>query len=467
MGLLKYHSKGNFNVTDEPRVRKTKSSGPLSFVVQEHHASKLYYDFRLELDGVLRSWAIPKGPSLNPTDKRLAVQMEDHPLEYAQFEGSILEDQYGAGEVAVWDDGTWTPLTQPQVGLEKGRLDFELHGRKLTGRWRLLRMPKDARGNTNWLLIKQEDPSGPAAKRHVSEIAGIRITHPERMIYPEQQITKKQVAEYYDAISPYLLPFLHDRPLSVVRCQERAGRTCFYQKHTKGARGLSGTRELDASLADKKASALWVETQSELVRLIQAGAIEIHCWGSRFKDIGRPDVLIFDLDPESKKLWKQVVQTAHELRSMLKKLELKSFVKVTGGKGLHVHVPIEPEHSWDAVRDFARTMFKLLEEKAPELYTTNMRMSERRNRILLDYLRNGYGATSIVPYGLRAKPQATLALPVSWRALTPKLKPDQFRLPEVLLLLQRRKDPWKDYWRTHQRLKALGKPPAKRTRATR
>lgn len=153
-----YNKKRNFKKTAEPEgIVKKKSKSPI-FVVQEHHASRLHYDFRLELDGVLKSWAVPKGPSLNPEDKRLAVEVEDHPLEYAKFHGTIPKGEYGGGEVYIWDKGTWDVSGDPHTGLKKGKLEFSLKGRKLKGQFVLVRLPEDKKqSQPNWLLMKRTD----------------------------------------------------------------------------------------------------------------------------------------------------------------------------------------------------------------------------------------------------------------------------------------------------------------------
>lgn len=158
MGLQRYWKKRDFQKTPEPRGSPALPSNQLQFVVQQHAASRLHYDFRLELDGTLKSWAIPKGPSLNPSQKRLAVHVEDHPLEYADFEGIIPPQQYGAGTVQIWDRGIWSPLDDPQIGYRRGRLKFRLSGQKLRGVWSLVRMGQQSKnGKSNWLLIKEAD----------------------------------------------------------------------------------------------------------------------------------------------------------------------------------------------------------------------------------------------------------------------------------------------------------------------
>ena len=169
MTLTTYRRKRDFKETPEPKGKaKTKASrkGPL-YVIQKHAASRLHYDFRLELDGVLKSWAVPKGPSLDPGEKRLAVEVEDHPLEYGSFEGTIPKGQYGGGSVLLWDRGTWTPLVDPHEGLRRGTLEFELHGKKLSGNWALIRMGGrgDEKGKKNWLLIKERDPGAKKGRR--------------------------------------------------------------------------------------------------------------------------------------------------------------------------------------------------------------------------------------------------------------------------------------------------------------
>lgn len=168
MTLDLYRKKRSFKTTPEPKGRVIKRKhGDLTYVIQKHAASRLHYDFRLELNGVLLSWAVPKGPSLDPGEKRLAVEVEDHPLEYGSFEGTIPKGQYGGGSVLLWDRGTWTPLVDPHEGLRRGKLEFELHGKKLSGNWALIRMGGrgDEKGKKNWLLIKERDPGAKKGRR--------------------------------------------------------------------------------------------------------------------------------------------------------------------------------------------------------------------------------------------------------------------------------------------------------------
>jgi bifunctional non-homologous end joining protein LigD len=179
MGLTEYRRKRHFTKTAEPAgkaVHAKRKGKALSFVIQKHAATRLHFDFRLELDGVLKSWAVPKGPSLDATDKRLAVQVEDHPLEYAKFEGTIPEGEYGAGEVIVWDRGTWEPDGDPHRGLAAGKLDFELHGERLSGAWKLLQL-RGREGGKNWLLVKRSDDAA-----HAADEFDVTAEYPESLV---------------------------------------------------------------------------------------------------------------------------------------------------------------------------------------------------------------------------------------------------------------------------------------------
>src|SRR5947209_3845365 len=239
MSLEEYRAKRNFRRTPEPDPRAGKGHRQPIFVIQQHHASHLHYDFRLEADGVLKSWAVPKEPTLDPSQKRLAIRVEDHPLSYAGFHGTIPEGEYGAGTVAIWDHGTYRNLlaTKPQPlsiteGIKAGRLEIELAGEKLQGRFALIRMVRPSRGGKeNWLLIKMKDEFAestkarasrdhrpafsngkkaktaalrPAAKQEPAAAESVRLTHPERILFPQSEITKGQVFDYYRRIAKRL-----------------------------------------------------------------------------------------------------------------------------------------------------------------------------------------------------------------------------------------------------------------------
>ncbi len=783
MGLKEYRKKRNFKKTTEPQAGAPSKSAPI-FVVQEHLASHLHYDFRIEAFGTLKSWAVPKGPSLTPGEKRLAVEVEDHPIAYAKFKGRIPQGEYGAGTVKIWDHGVWVPPERLKDALHKGRLEFELKGKKLKGQWLLVRtgrptekkhqwllikrnetkeksllpvkiktradpfpseikpqlatlaqlVPKgsqwiheikldgyrtlafikknrcqlrtrsgldwtdhypsiakqlaklkvtnaildgeivvldekghsnfahlqsalkkgddhllvyyvfdllyldktDLRGealekrkqglkellkkskpkqivfsdhlraqgedlfkqacqlglegivskernraynqgrNTDWQKIKcssrQElviggftDPQGsregfgallmgvyenqkmrhdkklryvgrvgtgfdsqvvkellqkfkklkakvspfvntdPSERgvhwlepklvaeiefktwtqdhilRHASfkglredkkaqhiileipkvaaaktkvvgqQKSAFHITHPERMIYAKDKITKLDVANYYRSVAPWLLKYIVDRPLSFMRCPEGAGIGCFYQKHVSSSI-LSETQEND--MHEQKVTS--IKSEAGLLQLIQWGVLELHAWQGRVSAPEHPDQIIFDLDPDEKVPWKKVIETAFRLKELLERLDLKSFVKTTGGKGLHVQVPIAPRYGWDEVKSFSKSVCRQLEIDFPDEYVINMSKKKRKNKIFLDYLRNGAGSTAVAPFSLRSKDYASVAVPLEWSELKTIKSAAEFDLQKTLnRLAKQTSDPWNGYFKLKQKIKIL------------
>jgi bifunctional non-homologous end joining protein LigD len=850
MVLAEYRRKRHFGRTPEPSGKATKrrSTRQLQFVVQKHAARRLHYDFRLELDGVLVSWAVPKGPSLDPGQKRLAVHVEDHPLDYADFEGQIAKGEYGGGEVILWDRGTWTPEGNPHEDLARGRLEFHLAGEKLNGGWLLLRM-KDGRGRgkDNWLLIKRRDeaarpereydvtlqqpasvksgrqldganngrpapsvaknrepraskpgalqvadfpvqlaslvdeapqgrqwiheikfdgyrmlaivhrqsaklytrneldwtsryptvakaaghlrvhsavldgelvalddagvsrfqllqnaadgdPShlvyyafdllhldgedlrelplairkerlakivgtsadgpirysdhfanrGPeflqeccsrglegivskradrpyvagrtrdwlkvkcaareelviggftdataagrefgalllgyfhggrlvyagrvgtgfdvatlrALKRRldklrqptspfatlpsrergtglhwvrpqlVAQIAlgswtdagilrhasyqGLRedkpasevgppeslavllqkeqpmrqtakpnsiatgtprpaatlsrrkraqvrsgaqanqpappLTHPERVLFPDVGLTKRELAEYYTTIADRILPHVAGRPLSLLRCPEGVGEPCFFQKHA-----VTGTpealRRVKVQERDKVEEYLVVDDAAGLVALAQMSVLEIHPWGSTADQLEQPNRLIFDLDPGPDVEWKAIVDAALLLRETLGHLELKTFVKTSGGKGLHVVAPLSGETTWATLKNFARAVAEHIAQQQPELYTAKMAKAVRKARVFIDYLRNDRGATAVAPYSPRARAGAPISMPLAWDELSGKAPDGAFTVASMRQRLARSsRDPWKGFLALRQQL---------------
>jgi bifunctional non-homologous end joining protein LigD len=822
MALQEYNRKRDFKKTPEPagRAHKKRRSG-LQFVIQKHAARRLHYDFRLELDGVMKSWAVPKGPSLDPKEKRLAVHVEDHPLEYNSFEGVIPEGEYGGGTVLLWDRGTWRPTAEedPAEAYAKGSLKIELEGEKLHGRWALVRMGGRANrggGKENWLLIKERDdsaeygsgsalvdenprsvesgrtieeiadrrdrvwrsnrgkadltpaaipgakearlpkmlapqlatlatkppesdewvheikfdgyrilariedgrvtlfsrngldwtekfprlakalgglpvraalvdgeavaldddgrsgfhllqealssgktgevvyyafdlvhldgwnlaeaklvdrksllkplipageglvrysdhqegngkaffgaackvelegmiakqrdapyrpgrsrawlkikcinredfavigwtdPSGarrgfgslvlgyydakgklhyagrvgtgfdakllaelrreferngevkkpfgrlpadaargvhwvaptrvaevqfagwtrdkvlrhaaflgfrddkapeeaviapgvvPAAKEAVPKKkaaaaapARVRLSNEDKVLYPGSGFTKGDLGRYYETIAEYALPHLAHRPLTLVRCPEGQGAACFFQKHVgSGVPKAVGT----VDVAEKEGGTgtyLVIENVEGLVSLVQMGVLEIHPWGSTVDDIEHPDRLIFDLDPDVGLPWDRIVEAALGLRKLLDDLGLETFAKTTGGKGLHVVLPVKPELGWDEAKGFTKAVAEAFAAAEPERYTAVMAKRARKGRLFIDYLRNGRGNTAVGAFSTRARPGATVSVPVSWDEVEAGIRSDAFTietLPERLRKLK--KDPW-------------------------
>lgn len=873
MGLKEYKRKRNFRRTKEPRGNVAARKGS-SFTVQKHAASHLHYDFRLELDGVLKSWAVPKGPSLDPSVKRLAVAVEDHPVSYGTFEGTIPQGEYGGGTVMLWDHGTWEPSDDPHMGFEQGKLKFTLHGEKLHGGWTLVQNSGGRqRSDRNWLLIKSRDdearsesdfdilaeedtsvstgremdeitanayprkprphkarsrnsrsrnsrprktepdatakkprrqksvghehafprkievqlatltdkaPAGdewfheikfdgyrmvcffkdkhvrmvtrnqqdwterlpviveaaqhlsvadavldgevvalrddgttnfqdlqnafrtssqtnlvyyvfdllyldgidlrseplsirkdklkellegetetsrlrysdhvvghgdefleqakkrglegivckrrdrpyqsgrtsdwikvkclqreefviggftdpqgsrvglgalllgyfdkadhlhyvgkvgtgfdnkllkplrqqlqslerkgapfvagdldkiPAARRHwvqpklVAQVAygsrtndGIlrhssfqglredkpagdvmderpqttpvvrrktkakstsagkpaasarkttaadaRLTHPERVLYPKLGVTKRELADYFEAVAEWLLPHAARRPLSLVRCPEGQGRACFFQKHP-----IRGTPEelprIPIREKDETEDYLYVTSRDHLVALAQMSALEIHAWGSRIDKLEYPDRLVFDLDPAPEVPWKTLVACAREVRTFLQELGLEIFVKTTGGKGLHLVAPIARTHEWDDAKSFCEQVATAITAARPDMYTANMSKKARTGKVFIDYLRNGRGATSVVPYSPRARDTASVSMPLAWGELSAKWPSDHFTLRNTLKRVAELKaDPWREIDSLKQRLTQPAKALAKLTQNT-
>jgi bifunctional non-homologous end joining protein LigD len=760
--LDRYHQKRDFGRTAEPRgLAKAKAKRPadaeLSFVVHEHAARTHHFDFRLELDGVLLSWAVPKGPSLDPKDKRLAVETEPHPLEYGKFEGTIAEGQYGAGKVHIWDRGTWHPEGDAHDGYERGKLSFRLEGEKLRGTWHLVRTNKGSKKTKQWLLFKSRegrDDSAPRGKapsvpiapelatlvtsapegddwvhelkfdgyrvmvqcqgagvrlftrnandwtdkfsalarvfeklpvdsalfdgevvaldergvsdfqtlqnsltlgrdgallyyafdlleldgvdqralplvtrkqaltqlleklpkaaasmvrssRHVtgrgpvffrkacergaegivskralspyragrgsdwvkvkctkrqefvivgytepggsrshfgalllavvendglvyagrvgtgfteqslaeihqrleplsaerpdlknapkgadargvhwvrpelvaevgftsrtqdgllrhpaffglrddkpaSEVktevpvetpaasapsvskraASYPLTNPDKVLYPEDGITKRELLEYYELVAERMLPHVRNRPLTVVRCPNGIGKACFFQKHP-GEGTPESIRLVSIREKDGEAPYAVVDDEQGLFALIQLASLEIHTSGARADDPEHPDIIVFDLDPDPALDFSLVIDCARELKQVFDGAGLDSFVKTTGGKGLHVCVPTQPELDWDAIKGFAQRVADRLVRGGASRYVATASKSKRTGKIYIDYLRNARGATFIAPYSARAREHAPIAMPLEWDELTPKFRPEVLTLRAV------------------------------------
>lgn len=773
--LEKYRGMRDFAGTPEPRgaARKRQARG-LRYYIQKHAARRLHYDFRLELDGVLRSWAVPKGPSQDPGDKRLAVEVEDHPLDYGSFEGTIPKGHYGAGTVEVWDQGTWIPEGDPRKAIARGRLTFRLSGRRLNGVWSLVRMrPEDDGKKVNWLLIRSHkdegreapepppsvdfappelatlvgsapqgdqwihelkfdgyrliarvdgrgvrlltrtgldwtdrfgsvrdalaklslrdcildgelvalddqglsnfsalqkamstgnvgglvyhvfdllrdkgrdlrdrplldrkarlqkalrrttststirytdhvrgsgdsvqreacrlglegivskransryrpgrghdwvkvkcvkeqefviggftDPQGSreglgalllgyhgsggrllyagrvgtgfdgallrdlrdklgglerktsayvegptgAERRGVhwvepslvaqirftgwtedrrlrhpvfhglredkpakevaleapedapdkeaarsSSVAGVAISHPDREIYPEQRLTKIDVARYYERVAERMLPYVADRPLSLLRCPDGRSGECFYQKNWT-AKGEAVRTVRIAGKSGSQAAPV-IRDAAGLVSLIQNNVLEIHPWGARARSIETPDVCIFDLDPSPEVPWPDVVDAARALRERLQSLDLESFLKTTGGKGLHLVLPLTGAVRWETLKAFARAIASELAREHPDRYLATMSKSARKGRIFVDWMRNMRGATAVAPYSTRARANAPIAAPLAWEELDTLDRADGFTIATIGSRLER--DPWDGYFKIRQKL---------------
>ena len=832
--LQPYTAKRDFKITAEPQGQRGRAGKALSFVVQKHWASHLHYDFRLEFDGVLWSWAVPKGPSLDPKEKRMAVHVEDHPVSYAGFEGTIPARQYGAGTVIVWDRGTWEPVGDAREGLEKGKLTFHLHGEKLAGLWELVRISKPGAKQDPWLLFKKHDgwaqprvdydviaalpdsviakplgllearepktapaSTGPASAvaapappelagavkaalpeqlqpqlatlskvmppagewlyeikfdgyrmlarieggqvrlltrgghdwtsklkslaleveslgvtsgwldgevvvvdadgvpsfnalqnafdaqgtetiayflfdapffegydlrnvpllsrrallkqlleakgsqrvrfsedfeadgrsllqtacamklegimakrkdaRYVSartetwlklkclerqefviigftdrggakgEVGGlllgyheggklcyagnvgtgwnakssaelhqkliqlevdrpaldpstlkpgrwgkrsagrerwvqptlvaevrfaewtpeghirhgsfqglrddkparavtreratanattlakptaaprvgsIRVSNPERVIDPSTGLTKLDIVRYYESIAEWMLPHLQGRPVSLVRAPAGITGQQFFQKHDDKL-SIPGMRELDPALWEGHAALLEVPTAEALVNAAQRNVVEFHTWNSRARTLDRPDRVIFDLDPGEGVGWKEVQEAALLTRTLLTELALDAWLKTSGGKGLHVVVPLAPRLGYDEVKAFSQAVVQHLAKTIPSRFVAKSGGSNRVGKIFVDYLRNGHAQTTAAAFSARARPGLGVSMPVSWEDLAGVKSGAQWTIATAREYLSfQRADPWEDYWKSKQTLSA-------------
>ncbi|WP_088138133.1 DNA ligase D [Achromobacter xylosoxidans] len=820
--LKKYREKRNFAVTPEPAEGGESGGAGLVFVMQKHWASRLHYDFRLELDGAMKSWAVPKGPSFDPSVKRMAVQVEDHPIAYNQFEGTIPKGQYGAGKVIIWDEGRWTPIGDPRKGYKTGHLKFTLEGVKLRGRWALIRMKgKESERQPPWLLIKENDeyarpdqdfsvvdempdsvvplrtkkkaaarskPQARAAakaaeavtalpgkaaalpaslkpqlatlvegvprgaddwsyemkfdgyrilarleegraklytrnghdwtakmprlaqelaalqianawidgeivvltpegvpsfqalqnafdaastadivlyafdlpyvtgrdlrdeplrlrrdllrriiatskgkhlkfseafekspadlvasacklglegiigkrlsapyvsrrtddwiklkctkrqefvivgytepkgsrkgfgalllavhepggglryagnvgtgfddrtlqdlhrklasieqkasaltqgkpralkqvhwvqptlvgevsfgewtgdghvrhstfrglrtdkspKKITREVAmpaekistrerpakamkqgaatppkGMRLSNPDRVIDPSSGATKLDLARYYGLVAPLMMPHLRGRPVSFVRAPAGIQGQHFFQRHSESP--IPGVLALPERLYPEHPPLMEISNEAAILAAAQLNVVEFHTWNAIKTSITKPDRMLFDLDPGVGVDWPAVQQGAELVRVLLQELGLRGWLKTSGGKGLHVVVPIRKQYGWDAVKDFSEAMVRHLAQTLPKLFVAKSGPKNRVGKIFADYLRNGFGATTVAAWSARARPGLGVSVPVRWDELDGLKGSTQWTIANIHTRLDAGNEPWDDY----------------------
>jgi bifunctional non-homologous end joining protein LigD len=284
-------------------------------------------------------------------------------------------------------------------------------------------------------------------------VLGERISNPDRVVYPELSLTKLDVARYYEAVAEAMLPHVQGRPLTLVRCPEGLAGGCFYMKHHSMGPVPAALSQIPIKEKTKIGKYLIVDDPQGLVALAQIGILEVHTWNSTRDRLEHPDRFILDLDPGPEVKWAEVVETARLIRERLRALHLESYVKTTGGKGLHVVVPVEPVLDWDRCLALSRAIAGLIEAERPRRYTLNLSKAGREDKILIDYLRNNRGSTAVAAFSTRAKPQATVSVPVAWDELGPKLAGDRFNVKTVVKrLTAERQDPWAGFFGKPQKL---------------
>ncbi len=299
-------------------------------------------------------------------------------------------------------------------------------------------------------LREDKGPEEIVLERPEPIIAGIRLSHPERVLYPEQGITKRALADYYARAAERMLPHVARRPLALLRCPEGHRRDCFFQKHAQEAFPPSiGRIEIDEK--GEARTYIYIKDLAGLIYLAQLGALELHPWGCRIKQVDKPDLMTFDLDPAPGVAWSMVVEAAFALRDKLKGFRLESFPKSTGSKGLHIVVPLRPKDGWERVKAFSKAVAESLALEKPDRYTARLGKAQRRGKIFIDYLRNNRGATAVAAYSTRAKNGAPIATPLSWKELAELPGPDFYTIDNIEPRL-RGIDPWRRFQNLRQSL---------------
>lgn len=510
MGLENYRSKRNFKKTPEPEGRVARRERR-RFVVQEHHASRLHFDFRLEMGGVLKSWSAPKGPTLDPRVKRLAVMTEDHPVEYLKFEGRIPEGQYGAGEQLIWDAGDYQlkngedPLRQ----LKEGKLSFELRGDKLRGGFNLIRMKGR---DDQWLLIKSDDEfarpgwslelraggrieeTGGARKKRVSrahrpvkklramakpgtrpiaasrafkakELHGdvdlkvgkeiVSLTNLDKVYWPEDGYTKGDLVRGYYEIAKYILPYLKDRPLILKRYPNGIDKPFFHQHDVDEAPDYARTVEIEVE-EGRLVNYLVCDNLATLLYVANLGAIELHPWNSRTRNLDRPDWVVFDLDPGEGVEFAAICEVALRVKDVIGRAGLECFAKTSGSRGIHVYAPLKPVHGYEEVADFAERAASIVASELPRLATVERSLKKRpRRSVYVDHFQNARGKSVVAPYSARPRPGATVSAPLDWAEVKRgKITPQDFTIKNIRKRVERKGDLFSPVLKLKQRPEA-------------
>jgi bifunctional non-homologous end joining protein LigD len=511
--LRKYQQKRDFDKTPEPSgAHAPPPKGGNRFVVQRHRARALHYDFRLEADGVLLSWAVPKGPTLDPKAKRLAVHVEDHPLDYFDFEGVIPGGEYGGGDVIVWDWGTWsiTDGADPVAAAEKGDLHFDVHGERLNGHFALVR--RGARGGKEqWLLLHKNDEyavagwdaedhptsvktgrtndevkAAPAATWSGSdnwaapsddesaaldalgtkgtwEFRGhqLQLTNLNKVLFPAKSdgkaITKRDLIRHYVDLAPAMLPYLVDRPVNLHRFPDGIAKPGFWQKALPrhAPEWLRRWRYEDARPGETQ-EYLVIDSPAALAWAANNGAVELHPWTSTTEHPHQPTWAMIDIDPGEKSDFDDVLMLARLHRTALDHLAVKAMPKVTGQRGIQIWVPVADGYTFDDTRAWVERLSRLIGDSVPDMVSWEWGVAKRGGLVRLDYTQNAVNKTLVAPFSVRPVPGAPVSVPISWEDLDdPDLRPCRWTIDDVQDRIASVGDPLAPLIGMQQRLPAL------------
>lgn len=310
--------------------------------------------------------------------------------------------------------------------------------------------------------VVEDEPAASKARRaskkrarasDEAEVAGVRITHPDRVIDAQSGLRKIDLVEYFEAISAWLLPHVHGRPVALARGPKGVGGELFFQKHAKALQIPHATQH--AGLDPGHAPLLTLDSTEALVGAAQMDTIELHTWNALAASIEKPDRIVFDLDPDPSLPWERMLEAAQLTRELLDALGLRAWCKTSGGRGLHVVVPLTRHVGWDEAKDFARVVASHMAATLPERFSAKMGAQNRKGRIFVDYLRNNRGASTAAAYAPRARPGLGVSVPVDWDELHALTSGDQWNVANVRERLEAlRTDPWRDYGKARQRITA-------------
>jgi len=513
--LATYQRKRDFAVTAEPSGNEPPPSAGNRFVVQRHRASRLHYDFRLEADGVLVSWAVPKGPTLDHDVKRMAVHVEDHPLDYFDFEGVIPAKEYGGGDVIVWDWGTWAEGKglDPLEAIESGTLHVDLDGEKLRGRFMLIRSGRGGGGGgkPQWLLFHKHDDdavtgwdpedhprsvksgrtndevkAAPAASwsPHASWVAPtpeehdaldalgkagdwqvgehvVKVTNLDKPLFPAKDghdaITKRDLIRYHAVMAPAMLPYLADRPVNMNRFPNGIDKPGFWHKAApKHAPDWLTQWRYDDRGEGETEFYLVPDSPASLAWLSNYGAVELHPWTSTIHHPHQPTWAMIDIDPGPKTTFDDALVAARLYRTALDHLGVEAAPKVTGKRGIQIWVPIAEGYKFQDTQDWVEAVSRAVGATIPDLVSWEWERARRRGRMRLDFTQNAINKTLVAPFSVRPAPGAPVSVPITWDELDdPDLEPDQWTIFNVADRLASHGDPLAPLIGLQQRLPSI------------